>query len=191
MIKKFDSFAVIAKTGSINTNNIDESIKKSLSLTRGEEFFSVAPVNRIASVEQVWAAAQATLSAFSSKKAFSSKPGIEFLARLTARRKISEALDIAEFPPGKRADALLLLAVGNPAKGKKVLAELEKLLEFRAEKGLIEKNLRKNAAQLKKLFGISPAELKAMRDLPEQEALKLLVLERQAMLALEKGAGKN
>jgi len=184
MIKKSGSFAVLSQTGSLNTNNIDESIKKSLSLLTAPEFFSLAPIHCIASQEQIVHAANSTLEAFSHGTAFSSKPGIEFLVRLTAQHKINEALRLAEIPESGRADALLVLAARDKAKGEKAFSELKKILEFKEEKGLIEKNAGVNAAEIKKLFGISPTELKAMNDLPESEALKLLVLERQALLGL-------
>ncbi len=191
MIKKFGSFYLLSKTGSINTNNIEESINKSLSLLAKPEFFAVVPVSIVCSKEQVFSAVGAVISSFKQNASFSQNPGIEFLLHLTACQKISQALDLVELPAQKRVKVLLVIVAKSKKKARGVFGKIAELLEFIEEKGLIEKNIEKNAAKLKKVFGISRIELKAMNDLPEKEAIKLLVLERQALLALKQKNSKN
>lgn len=143
----------------------------------------------MASAEQVFFAHAQMRSAFAHGTNLLSEPRMEFLLRLTGRKQVGKALEGAEVKEGKQV--ILLVTEGKTKKEiEKNFAILEKELGFRplagggkGTEGFISKNAKKNAGSIKKFYGVSDAELLALKE--RENALADAVLERIALLGLE------
>ncbi len=163
------------KTGIINIDNIESTIKSLLELNQPQNLCQIVSANTIVCEKQVFFAIEQALSAIQNSTSFSKKAELEFLLRVYGTKQINQALDKAQLKAGKNEIVLVCCA-----KDKKELQELFK----QAQKTLLFKEkkiqLGKNKKELMKIYGISEKELKTLSDLINP--LEAAIIERNALV---------
>ncbi|MFH1225641.1 MAG: KEOPS complex subunit Cgi121 [Candidatus Diapherotrites archaeon] len=172
------------KAGSVKINSVDRVIKAIRSCAFFAQVFSPRAV---ASAEQVFFAHAQMRNAFEQGTNLLSEPHMEFLLRLTGKKQVGKALEGAEVKEG--AGTVLLAVEGKTQNEiKKNFAVLERELGFaplsaEKTKKFISKNAKKNAGSIKRFYGVSEAELAALKG--KENPLADAVIERIALLGLE------
>ena len=175
--KKIDSNFLIIKTGSINTNNAETTLKK---LTiKSNPTITMISLKPVASIEQIESAFFHSLDAFENKTNTTKNIQLEFLLFLTAQKQLDKALEEMQLL-GKEEVAI----VGFGSNKKTILNELkilEKEIKFKENKKLIQKNLKKNYNYLKQFFAITNNELSVLQSKNKFDGLQKSVLEKIAL----------
>jgi len=177
--KKLNSNFLIIKTGSIDTNNAETMLKKLSSNKTNFPIISIISLKPIISIEQIESAIHHSLKAFENNSNTAKSIQLEMLLFLSAQKQLNKALELMQLN-GK--DEVALIGFGKNKK--QVLNEiksLEKSINFTQKNGLIEKNLKKNFNQLKKLFNISDTEIKILSEKNKFDGLQKIVLEKIAL----------
>ncbi|MDO8537862.1 MAG: KEOPS complex subunit Cgi121 [archaeon] len=177
MLSKIDSKFLLIKTGSINTNNAETML---LNLSgKSNPTICLISLKPITSNEHIKSAFYHSLKAFENNSNTTKNIQLELLLFLTARKQLDKALDEMELN-GK--DEIALIGFGA---NKKIIEKefkiLEKELNFKENKNLIQKNLKKNFNYFKKFFSITEKELSIIQSKNKFEALQKSVLERIAL----------
>ena len=172
MVRDAKSLNIAIKKGTANINNIETIINKCLFSKK--DLFVVVPASTIVSELQIINAIEKALTAFRSRKALAKSLSLEFLLFLYGTRKINEALKIVA---QKDKQHFLVAASENKAK-------LKKMLSCAINSGFEEKEfvLKLNTKKLAALYNID--WLHAYKGYKKGEALKLAILEKQALSRL-------
>ena len=140
----------------------------------------------VAGFEHLRFAALNALNAFEGQVCISSNLAIEILLYASAQRQIKEALRLIGIQPSTRKVAVVILGSTQEQSSKKLRA-VSPLIGGQRDDRVIDLTDEKQAG-IKKLFGISDAELeaKAKRRGLEKQALIDLVIEHMALLVTQR-----
>lgn len=172
MVRDAKSLNIALKKGTANINNIEAMINKCLFSKK--DIFVIVPASTIVSELQIINAIGKALAEFCSKKAIAKSLSLEFLLFLYGTRKINEALKIVA-----RKDKQYFLVAASENK-----AKLKRMLSCAINSGFKEKEfaLKPNTKKLAALYNID--WLHAYKGYKKDEALKLAILEKQALSRL-------
>lgn len=181
MESKIGLFHVLLLEGTLNKNNIEAIIKKSMDLfEREQEFLQCCSIDGMPSMRFALNAMENALAGKKIGKAKLKKKSLSFLLWLYCTNQLDKAIEFA----GKwEKGVLLAIAAKDKAKLNRAL-ELAKELGFKEKNGIIEKNFRENLESFIEKFKISENELKAFSQMPKHKAIEKLLIERQALMAL-------
>ena len=173
------------KSGIAYIEDINKTIKTiTLIASERNAFAQLCSLKPVCSPQQVLTAFEHARSAVSNGTAFAKTLEIEFLLRLAGTKKIDNALKILGLRKGKQ-EVLLILSAENEKALKETEKEIKKAIKFGENEALLKTNFRRNSKEIKKIYGISDSELKALSDLGKEKALEGAAIERIALVALE------
>lgn len=182
MLKTIDSHFAEIESGKANIKNTNLLIKKLSETAKKGVFLQVLRAEAICSPEQFWFAAKHSVSAQKEGTAFSPRMEIELLLRITTTRQINRAVEIAGVRDGAQEVVILGLALDKSALETE-MKQLEKEIDFKNNKALLEQSAKKNRAALMKAFGITEGELQALKG-KKGKALENAIIEKIALNAL-------
>ncbi len=142
--------------------------------------------DRIAGTEHLALASANALRAFSQGRARSRSLEMEILLYASCQRQISKAIEMLGVTPLTREIAVVALSE-SPTILSTLPPKLERMIGGELDHGVLEVGTKRKLSRLQRVFEITKRELQATRlpDEGEEGAVKRLVIERSALLALE------
>jgi KEOPS complex subunit Cgi121 len=150
-----------------------------------ESHIQLVRADRVAGKEHLVFAAEQAVRSFRQHRQRARTLAVELLLCTSCQRQISKAIQLLGVGPGTHD--VVLAAFANKAQQHKLVREAMRLLHASPDDRVIEISSKK-MRELMKAYSISQIEMEASR-LPSEEdtsVLKRLVIERSALLAVEK-----
>ncbi len=142
--------------------------------------------DRIAGTEHLTLASANALRAFSQGQARSRSLEMEILLYASCKRQISKAIEMLGLTPLTREIAVVALSE-SPTILSTLPSSLESMISGQLDPSVLEVRTKQKLSGLRRVFDITKRELQAtlLPNEKEEEAVKRLVIERSALLALE------
>jgi len=177
MHQKVGEYSVLLVEGTLDKDNLEAIINKANDLFAGSPgFMQCCSLEFVPSLEFALAAAENALAGKPLGSVKMKKPALAFLLWLYCTTQLEKAIGLA----GKTGSGVLLAVAAKDKKLAGTALEEAKKLGFEEKPGLVGKNTEALIGH----FGIAESELKALSQLPRNEAIEKLAIERQALLAL-------
>ncbi len=142
--------------------------------------------DRIAGTEHLTLASANALRAFNQGQAHSRSLEMEILLYASCQRQISKAIEMLGLTPLTREVAVVALSE-SPTILNTLPSDLESMIGGELDPSVLEVGTKQKLSGLRRVFDITKRELQAtlLPNEKEEEAVKRLVIERSALLALE------
>ncbi|MBC7129743.1 hypothetical protein H5T51_00795 [Candidatus Bathyarchaeota archaeon] len=183
-IEEFRKFVAIAGFRDVKINNVEAFIKKVGSQVNSDIAFQFFDARFVATWQHLYFAALKALKAFSNSENISRNLAIEILLYASAQRQIRKAMEILGIK--SNSSEIALLVVGKTAEqAEAALSMIAKSIPGKRDDSVLSLSEDKKKA-LMEVFEISDVELETMCRGNEEETIVDLIIERMALLAVQR-----
>lgn len=181
MHQKIGLFNVLLLEGTLDNDNLKAIIKKAIGLFDGVNgFMQCCSLEFVPSTDFVLHALENSLALKPLGSTKPKKKALAFLLWLYCTAQLDKAINLA----GKTGKGAILVIVARDSTLIETALKTALKLGFIEKPGLIKKNFTENLDSFIRHFGISENEIRAFSQTSRREAVKKLITERQALMAL-------
>lgn len=184
-IEEFSKHIILAGFKNVKISDVDSLFRRIRRVTKNP--VQIFDAERIAGWRHLYFATLNALKAFRSESNISNQLAVEVLLYAAGERQIKKSMEILGVKPGTTKATVLIIA-GAKDDAITTLNKVAKILGGKRDDSVMEIDTPQKYSSLKEMFRISDLEIEAKTEKKglEKEALTDLIIERGALLTIER-----